>query len=243
MTLLRRVVRWLLMAAMLLLVIPVMQVLALRWLNPTFTLTMAQRVIEHSIDQRRPVWVDYQPVRLSADHPSKRAFVASEDALFYAHRGFDWPSICHALQTNTKDRRHGGSTISQQVAKNVFLWQHPSYVRKAIEAYYTLLMEMMLSKERILDVYLNIAETGPLTFGVQAGAQHHFQVNADALTLTQSGQLAGLLPGPQTRSIRGAQAQARGRFVRKYPAPFPTDASFARLDPPLWPTCVFGADE
>lgn len=125
-----------------------------------------------------------------------RAVVAAEDANYCTHWGFDMDAIRAAIEEGAE---RGGSTISQQVVKNVYLWQARSYVRKALEAMITPLVEAMWSKRRILEVYLNVAEFGEGVFGVGAAARHHFGVAPDALSSRQAALLASVLPSPRTR--------------------------------------------
>lgn len=130
-----------------------------------------------------------------------RAAMAAEDARFCEHHGFDLDAIEAALHKNERGGQLvGGSTITQQVAKNVFLWHARSWVRKGLEAGFTVLIELLWPKRRILEAYLNVAEFAPGIFGAEAAAQHHFGRPARALTLTQAARLAAVLPGPKTRS-------------------------------------------
>ncbi|WP_420156026.1 monofunctional biosynthetic peptidoglycan transglycosylase [Siphonobacter sp.] len=125
------------------------------------------------------------------------AVVASEDQRFPQHFGFDFEMMGSAFKNNLKGRRiKGASTISQQVAKNVFLWQGRSYFRKMLEAWFTLLIEVIWGKQRILEVYLNVAETGPMTFGVEAAAQRYYGKPAAQLTRTEAARIAAVLPSP-----------------------------------------------
>ena len=130
-----------------------------------------------------------------------RAVMAAEDANFCDHWGFDLKAIEQAIAANAQGRRvRGASTISQQVAKNLFLWPGRSWLRKGLEAGFTVLIETIWTKRRIVEVYLNIAEFGDGVFGAQAAARHHFNRDASALTLDQSTRLAAILPDPKHRS-------------------------------------------
>lgn len=130
-----------------------------------------------------------------------RAAMAAEDARFCDHSGFDFEAIQAAMRANQEGRRlRGGSTISQQVAKNVFLWHSRSWVRKGLEVGFTVLIELLWPKARILEVYLNVVELAPGVFGAEAGAQHHFGRPAAALSLRQASRLAAILPAPKSRS-------------------------------------------
>ena len=130
-----------------------------------------------------------------------RSVIAAEDARFCDHNGFDFAAIQAAIKANEEGRRTlGASTITQQVAKNVFLWHRRSWLRKGLEAGFTVLVELLWPKRRILEVYLNTVEFAPGIFGAEAAAQHHFNRPASALTPQQAARLAAVLPGPKTRS-------------------------------------------
>ncbi|GAB5486559.1 MAG: monofunctional biosynthetic peptidoglycan transglycosylase [Parasphingorhabdus sp.] len=141
-----------------------------------------------------------------------RAVIAAEDSKFCSHDGFDREAIEQAVKRNAQGGRiRGGSTISQQVAKNAFLWQGGGYFRKGLEAYFTFLIETIWSKRRIMEVYLNIAETGIGTYGVQAGAQRYFKKDAKELTRIEAARIAAALPLPKKRAVAGASG-----FTRRY---------------------------
>lgn len=141
-----------------------------------------------------------------------RAVIAAEDSKFCSHNGFDTEAIQKAIQRNAQGGRiRGGSTISQQVAKNAFLWQGGGFFRKGLEAYFTFLIETIWSKHRIMEVYLNIAETGIGTYGVQAGAQRYFKKDAKDLTKIEAARIAAALPLPKKRAVNGASG-----FTRRY---------------------------
>lgn len=130
------------------------------------------------------------------------AVIAAEDSKFCSHDGFDREAIERAIERNAKGGRiRGGSTISQQTAKNVFLWQGGGYFRKGLEAWFTLLIESVWDKRRIMEVYLNVAETGIGTYGAEAGAQRYFQHSAARLTRSEAGRMAAALPLPKKRSV------------------------------------------
>lgn len=137
---------------------------------------------------------------VSIDHISdnmKRAVIASEDQRFYIHKGIDRVAIQKAMEDNKNRKKvRGGSTISQQVAKNVFLWPKSTWVRKGLEAYFTILIEFFWSKERILEVYLNVIETGPGIYGVESVAKRHFKTTSSKLSTYQSALIAATLPNP-----------------------------------------------
>lgn len=143
---------------------------------------------------------DWVPLsEIDPDMP--RAAIAAEDSKFCQHHGFDADAISKAIQHNEGGRRiRGGSTISQQTAKNVFLWQGGGYVRKAFEAWFTLLIEAIWGKQRIMEVYLNVAETGIGTYGVEAGSIRYFHHGAGSMTPAEAGRIAAILPLPKKRA-------------------------------------------
>ena len=137
------------------------------------------------------------------DRSMVRAVIAAEDGKFCLHEGFDREAIEKAIESNRQGGRiRGGSTISQQTAKNVFLWQGGGYVRKGFEAWFTVLIEQIWGKRRIMEVYLNVAETGIGTYGVEAGAQRYFDKSAASLTSLEAARMAAALPLPKERSVR-----------------------------------------
>src|SRR6185295_16850592 len=170
-------------------------VLALRWIAPPFTAVMLEQSVPiRKIDYR---WVDANAIANSAP----RAAMASEDQRFLEHHGIDFVSLDRALEDyRDGDQLRGASTITQQVAKNLFLWQGRSFVRKALEAYFALLIELSWSKQRILEMYLNVAELGPGVFGVEAAAQRFFGVPASRLSASQAALLVAVLPNPRRLS-------------------------------------------
>jgi monofunctional biosynthetic peptidoglycan transglycosylase len=190
----------------------VLAVLSLRWINPPFSAFMAEAQIaawsarDAGFVFRRN-WVDLD--RISPNLPL--AVVAAEDQKFPEHWGFDAEAIekAYALNQHTHKVR-GASTISQQVAKNLFLWSGRSYFRKGLEAYFTLLIEGVWPKRRILEVYLNIAEFGHGTYGAEAAAQRFFHKPASRLTRDDAAALAAVLPNPERYS-----ASAPSRYVQQ----------------------------
>jgi len=178
--------------------------------NPSSTAFM-ERHLEKPGAQLRHNWVPYSRI---SEH-LKRAVVAAEDAKFLDHEGFDWEAIQKAMQKNESRGKvvSGGSTITQQLAKNLFLSGSRSWLRKAQEAAITWMMERTLSKRRILELYLNVAEWGEGVFGAEAAARHHFGVPAAALGPEQAAWLAAILPSPK-RYERGRQTPyIAGRIV------------------------------
>lgn len=140
------------------------------------------------------------------------AVIAAEDGKFCQHDGFDREAIEKAMLYNARGKRiRGGSTISQQTAKNVFLWQGGGYFRKGLEAYFTFLIEKIWGKRRIMEVYLNVAETGIGTYGAESGAQRYFRKSAARLSRVEAARIAAVLPLPKKREVNGA-----GGFTRRY---------------------------
>jgi monofunctional glycosyltransferase len=178
-------------------------VLLFRWVDPLFTPLMAIRKAG-AILEGKPSEVHYQWMSIDEMDPDlPLAVVASEDQLFPKHWGFDFKQINKAYHQNQKGKKvYGASTISQQVAKNLFLWPGRSFVRKGLEAYFTCLMELTWPKKRILEMYLNIAETGELTFGMPAAMDRNFKGNARKVNRVQASLLAATLPNPREYSAR-----------------------------------------
>ena len=159
---------------------------------------------------------------------ARLAVIASEDQLFYQHNGFDWERIEAAMKHNERKPKkiRGGSTISQQTAKNVFLWQGRSYFRKALEFYFTFLIELFWGKQRILEVYLNVIEMGRGVFGIEAAARHYFNKPASRLTRQEASMIAAVLPSPKRYKIKPLSnyVAGRARFIQQqmsYLAPVP----------------------
>ncbi len=179
-------------------------VVTYRWLNPPITVPMIRDAIAGQHVERR--WAP-----LSAISPAMaRAVIGAEDSRFCSHHGFDLAAIEQAAARNAESSRlRGGSTISQQTAKNAFLWPGRSYVRKAFEAYFTVLIEAIWGKPRIMEVYLNIAELGPGIYGVDAAAHHYFDTSAARLTPAQAARLAAILPQPIERDAADLHGKVR----------------------------------
>ncbi|MFT4976327.1 MAG: monofunctional biosynthetic peptidoglycan transglycosylase, partial [Myxococcota bacterium] len=206
-------------------VLPIGQALLLNVVGPPVTLTMLSRSWSHlrAEGELRLPSRDWVPLSEIPDHVAAAA-LASEDARFFEHRGFDWRSIESALAAHRDgEQGAGGSSISQQTAKNVFLWQHRSWLRKGLEIWYTFWMEVLVPKHRILEVYLNIAETGPMTFGVEAGARRWFGSGVEGLTPLQSAQLISLLPDPRDWTPEDRHVRARAERLTSWASPLPED--------------------
>ncbi len=188
----KRLRRWLLAGLAACLLLSVAPVIMLRWVTPPTSAVMLQRIL---VEGHK---LDYQWVPLTQIAPAVAlAVVAAEDQKFPDHLGFDLKAIRNAVENNARGGRlRGASTLTQQVARNLFLWQGRSYLRKGLEAWFTLLLELCWSKQRILEVYLNIAETGPQTFGIQAAARRYFGQSASTLTREQAALIAAVLPNP-----------------------------------------------
>jgi len=194
----RRWIRGILLLALGCVLASVLQVLALRFVDPPFSAFMAERQLS---SWAHGDWsgIAYQWRDLAAIAPSlPLAVVAAEDQNFPVHNGFDFKAIEKARASNLRGHKvRGASTISQQVAKNLFLWSGRSWVRKGIEAWYTVLIEAFWPKHRILEMYVNIAEFGDGVYGAQAASRTFFRVNASQLTPAQSARLAAVLPSPR----------------------------------------------
>lgn len=176
----------------------ILWVLLLRFVPVYFTPLMGIRAIEAMVDGRshsiQKQWVPMSQISQNMVN----AVIASEDNLFMQHNGFSFDDIKKAQKENQSGRRfRGGSTISQQTAKNVFLWPARSYFRKGMEAYFTVLIELLWSKERIMEVYLNVIEMGDGIYGVQAASIHYFNKDAAKITRSQSALIAVCLPSPR----------------------------------------------
>ncbi|WP_299285877.1 monofunctional biosynthetic peptidoglycan transglycosylase [uncultured Mucilaginibacter sp.] len=177
--------------------VTILWVLLLRFINPPVTLLMIERGFERKAAGKNwkidKDWVSFDDMSINI----KKAAVASEDQLFLEHHGFDLRAIERAIDKNQHSNKLiGGSTISQQTAKNVFLWPGRSYIRKAFEAYFTMLIEALWSKERIMEVYLNVIEMGDGIYGIEAASETYFKRHASELNKQQSALIVGVWPNP-----------------------------------------------
>ena len=187
-------------------ILSLLWVLAYRFINPPITATMMGDVFAGRGAQRDWMSIAY------IDRDMVRAAIAAEDSKFCQHDGFDLQAIEAAAKRNASGGRiRGGSTISQQTAKNAFLWQGGGYFRKGLEAWFTLLMEQTWPKRRIMEVYLNLAETGIGTYGVNAGSKRYFGHDSSAMSRTEAARIAAILPLPKKRG-----AVAPKGFTRRY---------------------------
>jgi monofunctional glycosyltransferase len=202
-------------------------IILLKWVNPPITITQLSSWISgHGLKR------DY--VGRNAISPNaKLAVIASEDQLFPDHNGFDWKSIKKAMQYNKKKpgRVHGASTISQQVAKNVFLWQGRNWIRKGLETYFTFMIELCWSKKRILDVYLNIVETGDGVFGIEMASREYFNKPASSLTRREAAMIAGCLPNPKKYKVKPPSSfiLARASFIMRQMNNLQSDPDIQRI--------------
>jgi monofunctional biosynthetic peptidoglycan transglycosylase len=198
------ILRWIGIGITAFLALSLVWVLLYRFVNPPLTFTQLG-----DASGAARTWVPIERI----DRNMVRAVIAAEDGKFCSHGGFDREAIEAAMRRNAAGGRtiRGGSTISQQTAKNAFLWQGGGFVRKGLEAWFTLLMETTWTKRRIMEVYLNIAETGIGTYGVEAGAQRYFGHGADRLTPQEAARLAAILPLPKRR-----EAVDPAGFTRRY---------------------------
>jgi monofunctional biosynthetic peptidoglycan transglycosylase len=192
--------KWILIAILILLLLPAMQVAVIRFVNPPFTLPMLidQSSAIFSKGPKRPLhyrWIDLPRI---PEIFLKHLWI-SEDQRFFQHEGFDWKEIDLALAEAERKGKpvRGASTITNQCARSIFLWQGRSWIRKGLEAYYTIWMEALLPKRRIFELYANVIEMGRGIYGVEAAAQHFFGVEARNLTRDQSAILAAVLPNPK----------------------------------------------
>lgn len=173
-------------------------IVALKWIDPPITITQINSLINGEGLRRDYISWDEMPSSI------KLAVIASEDQLFASHNGFDRKSIEKALEYNQKTKgkkTRGASTISQQTAKNVFLWQGRSWFRKGLEVYFTFMIEKIWGKKRILEVYLNVAEMGEGVYGIEAAAQYHFKKPAAKLTRNEAARIAVALPNPKKYKV------------------------------------------
>jgi len=194
-------------------------VLVYKWLPPPATLHMFKKRAEagkKDIPNKNIAYTYVNIEEVSEQVPL--ALIAAEDQLFLQHNGFDFKAIKGAFKSNRQGKQiAGGSTISQQVAKNVFLWHGRSYLRKGVEAYFTFLIELLWSKKRIMEVYLNIAEMGDQIFGIGAASQKYFKKSPQDLTPSQAALIASVLPNPIKYSVKNPSAailRKRRRVLR-----------------------------
>jgi len=199
-------------------VLSVALVLLFRFVPPPGSMVMVERKVQS--------WINSEPIDIQRQWRSweqlssnaKLAVISAEDQRFPQHRGFDFVEMRRAWEASRDgERLRGASTLSQQTAKNVFLWTGRSWLRKGLEAWFTLLIETLWGKQRILEVYLNVAEWDTGVFGLEAAANHYFGALGSALTERQASLLAAILPSPRTRSASrpDAQVERRSQWIRQ----------------------------
>ncbi len=195
--------------------ISVLLVIVYKFIPVPFTPLMITRSIEQKLDGKEMTcshdWVSIDEISLNL----QKAVIASEDGTFMQHHGFDFTAMQKAFKSNNKGKKiKGGSTISQQTAKNVFLWQGRSYIRKIFEAYFTFLIEFIWGKERILEVYLNSIEMGNGVYGAQAAAKHWYKKDAKSLSVQQAAGIAAILPNPRKYKATDSSSYINRRKVK-----------------------------
>ncbi|NGM90706.1 monofunctional biosynthetic peptidoglycan transglycosylase [Parapusillimonas sp. SGNA-6] len=187
-------------------------VLTLKFINPPITYLMIKRGFEWKAVGKgfkiEKEWLSYDELSDNL----KKAAIAGEDAHFLSHSGFDTKAIMEAIEKNREGKRlRGGSTISQQVAKNVFLWPERSWIRKGLETYFTFLIETFWSKKRILEIYLNVIEMGQGVYGAEAAAQYYFEKSARSLSKKQAALIIAILPNPRKWDARRPSVYVNSR--------------------------------
>lgn len=199
--------RWIKKVFIILFIAQLLYIIFLKWINPPVTITqLVSWVSGHGLKRD---YVDYQSISYTA----KLAVISSEDQLFADHSGFDWKSIKKAMKYNEKKpgRVRGASTITQQVAKNVFLWQGRSWIRKGLETYFAFMIEWIWGKKRILEMYLNVSEMGPGIFGIERAANIYFNKSARNLSRQESALIAACLPNPKRYKVKPASPYVMSR--------------------------------
>ena len=211
----QRLRRVLLVTTIVVLVVPIALILPLNFMQPPTTAMMLVRGIQRFAAGTEPAYPRRSVVPSARISPHlRRAVLAAEDDRFYLHYGFDFEEIGNAIERARRGGRlRGASTITQQVAKNLFLWEGQSYVRKGAEAYLTLILELCLSKDRILDLYLNLAEWGDGVFGAELAARKHFRKSARNLSREEAARLAAILPAPRRWPADGSVATRRAQVI------------------------------
>ena len=194
------------------LIASILVVFLMRWFNPIFSSIMIQRQIKTLLNGELKFinnsWIDYEDV--SKYVPI--ALIAAEDQNFSNHFGFDFEQIKKAMKQNTYRKRiRGASTITQQLSKNLFLWEGKSFIRKGIEAYFTILIETLWDKKRILEVYMNVIELGDMTFGVATATEKYLKKDASKLSINEAALIASVLPNPKRFSITRPSGYVRAR--------------------------------
>ncbi|HVF81931.1 MAG TPA: monofunctional biosynthetic peptidoglycan transglycosylase [Flavisolibacter sp.] len=202
-----RIWLWIKRIFLLLFIFQFLYIIILKWIEPPITITQLSSWISGDGLKRDYVGGD------EISRNMKLAVMASEDQVFPDHNGFDWKSIKKAIEYNEKkpNRIRGASTISQQVAKNVFLWQGRGWVRKGLEVYFTQMIELIWGKERILEVYVNVIEMGKGIYGAEAAAQAYYKKPAKNLTRKEAALIAACLPNPKVYTVKPLHRQVASR--------------------------------
>lgn len=205
--------RWIKRIFIILFIAQFVYIILLKWINPPITITQFVSWISgHGLKR------DYVADK-SISYNAKLAVIASEDQLYADHSGFDWKSIKKAMKYNEKKpgRVRGASTITQQVAKNVFLWQGRSWIRKGLETYFTFMIELIWGKKRVLEMYLNVSEMGEGVFGIERAANIYFNKSASKLSRQEAALIAACLPNPKRYKVKPASTyvSARSRMIMR----------------------------
>ncbi|MBC7605994.1 MAG: monofunctional biosynthetic peptidoglycan transglycosylase [Burkholderiales bacterium] len=211
----KKVVRRIFKAMLWFVGISILLVLLFKWVPIPWTPLMMTRAIENKFEGKDMICShDWEPLENISTNLQK-AVIASEDAYFLRHHGFDFNAIEKAMKSNEKGKKlKGGSTISQQTAKNIFLWQGRSYLRKGLEAYFTVLIELIWGKERIMEVYLNSIEMGDGVYGAQAASKYWYRKDAAVLTKKDAAGIAAILPNPRRFSATNSTPYINRRKAR-----------------------------
>lgn len=205
--------RWIKKIFIILFIAQFVYIILLKWINPPITITQfVSWITGHGLKR------DYVADK-AISYNAKLAVIASEDQLYADHSGFDWKSIKKAMKYNEKKpgRVRGASTISQQVAKNVFLWQGRSWIRKGLETYFTFMIELVWGKKRVLEMYLNVSEMGEGVFGIERAANIYFNKSANKLNRQEAALIAACLPNPKRYKVKPASTyvSARSRMIMR----------------------------
>lgn len=214
----KKIFNWIKKAMLWFFGISIFLVILFKWVPVPFTPLMLTRVVQSKMDGKDAIFShDWESLENISPNLQK-AVIASEDGNFLKHKGFDFDAMKKAFENNNKGRRlKGGSTISQQTAKNVFLWHGRSYIRKGLEAYFTILIELFWGKERIMEVYLNSIEMGNGVYGAQAATQHWYQKNANSLSPREAAGIAAILPNPRKFKASNSSSyinKRKGKIMR-----------------------------
>ncbi|WP_296144070.1 monofunctional biosynthetic peptidoglycan transglycosylase [uncultured Flavobacterium sp.] len=214
----KKILQFLIKCALWFLGISVFFVILFKFVPVPFTPLMAVRAMEQKEAGKEMTcshdWVPLEDISKNL----QKAVIASEDGTFLSHNGFDFTAMQKAFKNNSKGKKlKGGSTISQQTAKNVFLWQGRSYLRKALEAYFTVLIEIFWGKERIMEVYLNSIEMGDGVYGVEAASEHWYKKSASSVSKREAAGIAAILPNPRKFKASNSSSyieRRKGRIMK-----------------------------